>query len=133
MAGFTPTNDELRIELHVSIISVCLYKSQLTGILSTGNKPTLPKLLKFPGRSGNINIPEKIGTNFRVFGIHLLNDENGERVESIARENSDVSLTILSRWLRGEGMQPATWRKLIQVLRDSNLSALAEDIENADL
>ena len=88
MAGFPHTNDQLRIELHVSpyvIISVCLYKLHLTGILSTGNKPTLPKLLKFPGRSGNINIPEKIGTNFRVFGIHLLNDENGEKVESIAR------------------------------------------------
>ena len=88
--------------------------------------------MKFPGKSGNINIPEKIGTNIQTFGILLLKDENGDKVEAITKEESkvkDVSLTILKKWLRGEGMQPTTWKTLIDVMRDSDLGVLADEIE----
>ena len=78
-------------------------------ILSTGSdhKPTLPLLLRFPGKSGEINIVERIGTTNRKFGIFLLNDESGSKVESIAKDESkvvDMSLKILSMWLEGEGI-----------------------------
>ena len=103
-------------------------------ILSTesDDKPTLPQLLKFPGKGGKINIPERIGTNYRLFGIFLLKDDNGAKVESITEEERkvhDISLTILSKWLQGEGMQPPMWRTLIEVLKDSNLGVLAKEIE----
>ena len=102
-------------------------------ILSTGSdyKPTLPLLLRFPGKSGEINIVERIGTTYNKFGIFLLNDESGVKVESIAKEESkvvDMSLKILSKWLQGEGIQPPTWSTLIQVLRQSNLAVLADEI-----
>ena len=38
-------------------------------------------------------------------------------------------MAILKKWLRGEGEQPATWRTLVQVLKDSDLNSLAEEIE----
>ena len=102
-------------------------------ILSTGSdhKPTLPLLLRFPGKSGEINIVERIGTTNKTFGIFLLNDEIGVKVESIAEEKSkvvDMTLKILSQWLKGEGIQPPTWSTLIQVLRQSNLLVLANEI-----
>ena len=102
-------------------------------ILSTGSdhKPTLPLLLRFPGKSVEINIVEGIGTTYRTFGIFLLNDESGVKVDSIAKEESevvDLSLKILSKWLQGEGIQPPTWSTLIQVLRQSKLAVLADEI-----
>ena len=103
-------------------------------ILSTdsNSKPTLPLLLSFPGKSGEINILERIGTTYKIFGIFLLNDASGAKIESITKEESqvaDMTLKILSRWLQGEGMQPQTWSTLIKVLRKSKLSDLANEIE----
>ena len=91
----------------------------------------MPLLLNFPGKSGKINILEKIGTNYTTFGIFLLKDDNGAKVESIAKEKGEsiyISIKILSRWLTGEGVQPKTWSTIIEALKMSNLGALAEDI-----
>ena len=92
----------------------------------------MPLLLSFPGKSGDINILERIGTTYKIFGIFLLNDASGAKIESITKEESqvaDMTLKILSRWLQGEGMQPQTWSTLIKVLRKSKLSDLANEIE----
>ena len=102
-------------------------------ILSTESdgKPTLPQLLNFPGKSGEINILERIGTQYKTFGIFLLKDDNGAKVDCIAKEEGEsiqISIKILSKWLQGEGMQPLTWSTVIQALKMSNLGALAEDI-----
>ena len=102
-------------------------------ILSTesGSKPTLPQLLNFPGKSGGINIPERIGVHYKTFGIFLLKDENGTQINRIAKEEGElthINLKILSRWLQGEGMQPPMWSTIIEVLKKSNLGVLAEEI-----
>ena len=71
-------------------------------------------------------------TNYATFGILLLNDEIGVIVAGIAREHrgntDDINLAILKRWLIGQGRQPVTWRTLIKVLRDANMTVLADDI-----
>ena len=102
-------------------------------ILSTecGGKPTLPQLLNFPGKSGGINIPERIGTNYKIFGILLLNDEDGAKIDCIAKEEGElthINLKILSKWLQGECMQAPMWSTIIEVLKKSNLGPLAEEI-----
>ena len=102
-------------------------------ILSTesGDKATLPQLLNFPGKSGEINVPERIGTHYKTFGIFLLKDDSGAKVESIAKEQGEpiqISIKILQKWLQGEGMQPPTWSTIIKALKMSNLGVLAEDI-----
>ena len=101
-------------------------------ILSTESigQPTLPLLLNFPGKKEKINIPERIGTHQKTFGIILLKDENGAKIETIAKEK-DMNLTILSRWLQGDGMQPPTWSTLIEALNNSNLGVLAKEIRTA--
>ena len=100
-------------------------------LTESDDEPTLSQLLNFPGKRGKINIPERIGTNYKTFGIFLLNDGNGAKVESIAKEEGElihISLKILSKWLQGEGMQPPTWSTIIEALKMSNLGALAKDI-----
>jgi len=81
-----------------------------------------------------MNIPKKIGTNYETFGTLLLKDEQGKKIDAIVDDNTrakeiNINLAILKKWLHGEGEQPATWRTLVQVLKDSDLNVLAEEIE----
>ena len=98
-------------------------------------RPTLVKLLKFPIKDGgsHINIIEKVGTKYNEFGVLLLEDEMGSKVDTIEshyREDPErINHEIFRRWLRGEGKQPVTWKILIEVLHDSRLSYIAKEIE----
>ena len=99
----------------------------------TGERPTLPQLLKFKIKSGShINIPQKIGTKYFQFGIQLLNDETGEEIEAIVskyrKEAEEINLKILRLWMRGKG-KPLDWDNLIQVLETIGLGTLARDIQ----
>ena len=40
-----------------------------------------------------------------------------------------INKEILERWLVGTGKKPVTWTTLVEVLRDIELSILADDIE----
>ena len=96
-------------------------------------RPNLLKLLSFPGKNGNINIPEQIGTNYSTFGILLLNDETAAGVKAIIKEHhenaAEINLEILRRWVEGKG-KPLSWDTLISVLNSIGLGSLAGDIED---
>ena len=89
-------------------------------------------MILFPGQEKRINIPQEIGTQYTKFGIILLEDDSGVRVDSIVREHreraEDINTKILQEWLTGRGKQPVTWETLVEVLQDIELSTLAGDI-----
>ena len=99
---------------------------------STGDIPNMIELVRFRGKTKRINIPQEISTAFYQFGILLLEDETGARVKSIEyryRGNSEqISTEILEQWINGKGKQPVTWGTLVKVLRDVELTTLAQDI-----
>ena len=80
-----------------------------------------------------VNVVEKIGAKCVEFGVMLLEDDNGSRINAIDKEKrgnvSDVICHIFMLWQQGKGRQPVTWATLITVLRDIGLNALALDIE----
>jgi len=93
----------------------------------------LLKLLNFPVKSGNINIPQQIGTKHFQFGVLLLNDETGAEVNAITTKYWDnaeqISFEILRQWIRGKG-KPLSWETLIDVLKAIGLNFLASDIQD---
>ena len=103
-------------------------------------RPTLPELLRFTcADAKKINIAKQIGDEYKTFGTLLLNDDNGKKVTSMESKHqsdpSKINMLILEEWLNGSGEwlngsgeQPVTWATLIEVLRDSDLSTLANDI-----
>ena len=103
--------------------------------VSPTERPTLVKLLKFPIKDGgsHIDIIEKVGTKYNKFGVLLLEDETGSKVDTIEshyREDPErINQEIFGRWLKEQGKQPVTWKTLIEVLHDSRLSYIAEEIE----
>ena len=89
--------------------------------------------IRFRGRERRINIPQEIGIKYHDFGLDLLDDCNGVRIRSIAHEHRDnaeqINTEVLQQWITGRGKQPVTWKTLIQVLHDIELSTLAGEIE----
>ena len=109
---------------------------QLSGICDTipltGDQPTLMELIRFRGRERRINVPQQIGTNFMKFGILLLEDENGTRIQSIIDEYrgnpEQITMKVMQEWIAGQGKPPISWDTLIEVLRDIDLGTLADNI-----
>ena len=84
-------------------------------------KPSLPKLL-------TLKVPQKVGARYELFGLLLLNDDDGSIIEAMEHDCHEKCERIvrktLSEWLRGKG-KPVTWNVLIDTLRDCELSNLA--------
>lgn len=108
---------------NIHIIVPCLY------FYLTVEPPTLPELLR-------LKIYQDVGANYSTFGILILNDITGSRISSLKSECQGiperVMLRILQEWMEGKGL-PVTWESLIKTLRDTGLSAVAEQIQVARL
>ena len=44
-------------------------------------------------------------------------------------DSNEINIEIIEEWIAGKGKHPVTWKTLIKVLRDIELSTLAEEIE----
>ena len=101
--------------------------------IDQGDRPTLMECIKFQGRERKINIPQEIGVKYHDFGLFLLQDANRQRVKAIAHsyqnKAEEINKEILEQWITGKGKHPVTWKTLTEVLRDIELSVLAEEIE----
>ena len=95
------------------------------GGATANSKPTLPQLMR-------LSIPERVGVACENFGVHLLNDKDGNQVAIIKEDSKHQTETIvtgiLRKWIR-EVPTPVTWDNLITVLRDVKLSTLADDVK----
>ena len=88
----------------------------------SGDPPSLPDLLQ-------LKVPQEVGANYRIFGILLLNDDTGCRVDAIQGTSlSDIVISILQEWIAGRG-RPRTWQALIETLNDCELTVLADKIQ----
>ena len=71
-----------------------------------------------------------IGTKWDTFGIHLLHDPNGVRVQAIKYEclgNCEkINTAIIMSWLE-EG-RPVTWAVLCEALKKAGLVTLADEV-----
>ena len=42
---------------------------------------------------------------------------------------NEINIEIIEEWVAGKGKHPVTWKTVTKVLRDIELSTLAEEIE----
>ena len=105
----------------------------LTSSTPSDQKPALNGLV-LKKRNREVRVLERIGRDYREFGIELLEDADGDKMDEIKENNSraaDMRMEIVRGWLRGKGKKPVTWRTLIEVLRKIELDELADDITDA--
>ena len=72
--------------------------------------------------------------DYVTFGMCLLQDDNGEQIELIEKDQinrgkgaESITRTILQKWLTS-GAPTCTYQHLIECLRQSELGALAEKV-----
>ena len=112
-----------------------LYTLVISNVLiSVGNQgsPTLPRFINFPTADGEINLAERIGTDYQNFGILLLEDDHGELTAAAVKKHllvaEDINKDIFQQWLGGKGRKPVSWDTLVQVLRDMKQHTLAGEV-----
>ena len=118
-------------DMHALKVQVCLliYNTSYTIIHLTAARPiieppALPELLR-------LGVLKAVGPHYSTFGILLLNDTTGSRVATMECNNSPERITrkILQEWLEGKGLMPVSWETLVKTLRDIELNALADKIQ----
>ena len=108
---------------------------ELISIISppTDDTPNVLKLMEMKGTDG-LNVVQRIAaSNNVIFGMHLLHDENGRKVDLIKNNNRQdgaegITLAIIKEWLRDGPEHTRTYDHLMECLRESGLGALADDI-----
>ena len=89
--------------------------------------------MEMKGTDG-LNVVQRIAaSNNVIFGMHLLHDENGRKVDLIKNNNRQdgaegITLAIIKEWLRDGPEHTRTYDHLMECLRESGLGALADDI-----
>ena len=82
--------------------------------------------------SGKVNLAQKIN-RFQNFGIIILEDDYGDRIDAIMREQrdrvEDINMSVFRLWVKGEGLKPVSWATLVDVLQNIGLNTLARDIK----
>ena len=80
-----------------------------------------------------INVVAGVADKWKMLGVLLLEDNDGAVIKSLSSQfnsnSTEITMEILSRWLRGEGAQPVNWKTLIDSLNSIGLSELASSIE----
>ena len=128
------TGTDIIINLHIQCMSYCYYSMVIIPSLPTigGDRPTMMELIRFRGRERIINIPQEISTKYHQFAVLLLEDSTGARIRSTEQKHSnspeEINVNILEQWIEGTGRKPVTWRTLVEVLYDVQLTSLADDI-----
>ena len=101
--------------------------------------PTMPELtqLNMTNEWGHIRIKDRIAGHLQDVGTCLLNDKNGNMLDSIERDYDcihDKVTEMFRLWLQGQGQKDdaksITWSKLIKCLNVAQLQSLADEIKS---
>ena len=97
----------------------------------TDATPTIKNLFMIKTAKGKrIKIIETVASKWITLGFQLEFDEFGSKLDTIkAKNNNDPEeccREMFQHWLKGSGVRPCSWRKLIELLEDCDFEVLAE-------
>ena len=104
--------------------------------LASDSEPRLAELITLKTRKGErVNIIEYLAPQWKQFGLCLDFDRTGRQLDLIEAEQSHRAVAccreMFKHWLEGNGVQPVTWRTLIELLDHCNERFLVEQIKDA--
>ena len=82
-----------------------------------------------------IRIISAVAPRWQELGDQLEFDEFGAKLDAIkTKNNNDPEVCcreMFQHWLKGNGVKPCSWRKLIELLEDCDFGVLAEQVRAA--
>ena len=95
--------------------------------------PTLRQLQVLRSQDTKVRIISRLSSVWRVIGDLLEFDDCGAKLmdieENYPNDPDSCCRAIFQHWLMGNGVTPCSWRKLIQIIEDSNQEMLAKEIK----
>ena len=81
-----------------------------------------------------IKIISAVAPRWLMLGYQLEFDEFGAKLDEIKTKNlydpEECCREMFQHWLKGNGVKPCSWRKLIEVLEDCDFDMLAEEVNS---
>lgn len=77
----------------------------------------------------SLRIIKKVQPYWKKLAIQLGMEDSYKTIEN-QNKDSEACQEMLSQWINGQGSAPASWKTLIQALKDIELSTLAEKLES---
>ena len=91
-------------------------------------------MLKTP-EGKKIKIISTVAPKWRALGDQMEFDEFGAKLDAIKTKNNsdpeECCREMFQLWLKGSGVRPCSWRKLIELLEDCDFEVLAEQVNSA--
>ena len=91
-------------------------------------------MLKTP-EGKRVKIISTVAPKWRALGDQLDFDEFGSKLDAIeTKNNKDPEKgcrEMFQYWLKGNGVRPCSWCKLIELLEDCDFEVLAEQVNSA--
>ena len=87
------------------------------------------------GVGEKINVIKRLAPKWTDLGDLLAFDDSSSKLDDIQSTNPDnpeaCCRAMFKHWIEGNGEEPCTWSKLIELLRDCDQEDLANEIEAA--
>lgn len=82
-----------------------------------------------------IRIIKSVAPFWHQLGLLMDFDNTGTQLEIIAKQHpmdpEACCLAVFQHWMKGNGVKPCSWRKLIELIDDCGQEVLAEEIQAA--
>ena len=82
-----------------------------------------------------IKIIETVAPKWQQLGDQMEFDERGSQLDLIRSKHPNDPVEccreMFKHWLNGNGVKSCSWRELIELLRDYDFEALAEEVNSA--
>ena len=96
--------------------------------------PTLKKLSLLKTAEGKkVKIIPTVAPQWQSLGDQLEFDKNGKKLKEIEDkypgDPKACCRSMFQHWIDGNGVQPCSWRQLIEILDDCEFEELAEEIQ----
>jgi hypothetical protein len=103
--------------------------------MHTDATPTIGKLAMMKTREGKrIKIISTVASRWQELGDQLEFDEFGSKLDAIQTKNrgdpEPCCREMFQHWLKGSGVRPCSWRKLIELLEDCDFEVLAGQVNS---
>ena len=114
----------MRLHDSLNLIFVFIYADAM---------PTLGKLtvLRIP-QGKKINIIKRVTPKWQTFGDQLEFDESGSELDLIKTKYPNdpeaCCRCMFQHWLKGNGVRPCSWNKLIELMENCDLEVLADEV-----
>ena len=114
-------------------ICVCISRNSTTSFPSADNIELYQLQCLDCGEGQDIRVMDQMSAKWMNVALAL--HFSGNMVDSIERDASHevkpACRIMFQKWLAGEGRRPASWRVLIQALKDASLGELARELKEA--